>query len=171
MKRTSALVITLMLVLTACGGGSEEGGGSEGNGTSGGGGGGQVVNQQPPGQAMASVDGRELTLTEPGAVDCSITSEAITFGFRIGDNEVTLGAGANLYDDGWLGGIDLIVWNPEGEDGPISYYPDLAEHGDRIAVDGESVSYSGPMLKQPPNDGSNPPPVEVGEGTISATCG
>ena len=39
-----------------------------------------------------------------------------------------------------------------------------------FTVDGSTMSYSGPMLKQPANDGSQPPPVEVGEGTIRATC-
>ncbi len=120
---------------------------------------------------MAEVDGQTFTLTEPGALACSITKDAITISFRIGDNEITLGGGANRYDAGWLGSIDLRVANPDGEPGPISYFPDLAAHGDRIAIDGDSVSYVGPMQKQPPNDGTNPPPVDIGDGAISATCG
>ena len=40
-----------------------------------------------------------------------------------------------------------------------------------VAVDGTSVSISGPMQKQPPNDGSNPPPVDAGGGTFSFSCG
>ena len=95
----------------------------------------------------------------------------ITFSFRIGDNEVTLGAGANRYETGWLGNIDMTVANPDGEEGPISYFPDLAEHGDAgLAFDGNSMSYSGPMQKSPRNDGSNPPPIDVGDGVISVTC-
>ena len=39
-----------------------------------------------------------------------------------------------------------------------------------MAVDGDSFSYSGPMMKRPPNDGSNPPPVDVGDGLVSVTC-
>lgn len=108
---------------------------------------------------------------EAGALDCKVAEDAITFSFRIGDNEVTLGGGANHYDEGWFGSIDLRVANPQGEEGPVSYFPDLATNSDSVAVDGNSMSYSGPMQKQPPNDGSNPPPVDVGDGTISVTCG
>ena len=168
----------MVLVLGACGGddaGSTSTddtvqGSSTGEAT-GGGGGGAVVDPQPPGQAMVMVDGQEYTLNEPGAIACTIGQDAITFSFRIGDNEVTLGGGANQNDNEWLGGIDLRIANPAGEPGPINYSPDLAAHGDGIAVDGESMSYSGPMRKQPANDGSNPPPIDVGDGTISVTCG
>ena len=56
----------------------------------------------------------------------------------------------------------------------IAYYPTPAEgatlQAGSVAVDGTSMSYSGPMLMQPPNDGSNPPPVDAGTATISATC-
>jgi hypothetical protein len=134
-------------------------------------GGAEVVDPQPPGQAKAVVDGREFTFTEPGALDCLIAEGSLTFSFRIGDNEVTLGAGANRSDTGWLGSIDLRIANPDGEDGPVSYFPDLAANGDAVAIDGNSMSYSGPMQKQPPNDGSNPPPIDIGNGTISVTCG
>lgn len=135
------------------------------------GGGGSITDAQPAGQAFAAVDGLEFTLQQPGGLDCTVSPEAITFSYSIGDNEITLGAGANFYEDqGWLGGINLRVANPESEDGPITYFPDLTAHGDRIVVDGASVSYSGPMMKQPANDGSNPPPVDVGDGTISITC-
>ena len=109
-------------------------------------------------------------MQEPGALACTIADDSITFSFRIGDNEVTLGAGANLYDTGWLGAITLTVGNPAGEAGPISYFPDLAANGGGLAIDGSSLSYSGPMQKQPANDGSNPPPVDVGDGVISVTC-
>lgn len=131
---------------------------------------GDVVNPQPPGQANAVVDGLEYTLTEPGAVGCNIGGDSVAFSFRIGDNEVTLGGGASLSDGTWFGALELVVANPEGENGPISYYPDLSSDEDGLAVAGSSMSYSGPMLKQPAQDGSNPPPVDVGEGTISVTC-
>ena len=133
-------------------------------------GGDDIANLQPAGQAFVDVDGVQYTLEEPGGLDCTITDEAITFSFRIGDNEVTLGAGANRYDTGWLGSITLNVANPEGEPGPISYFPDLAADGDGLVIDGTSASYSGPMQKQPANDGSNPAPVDVGDGVISVTC-
>ncbi len=134
-----------------------------------------VVAAPPPGQATTSVDGLDLSFELPGALDCSISDDAITFSYRVGDNEITLGAGANRVDDGWMGSIALSVANPDEEPGPIGYYPAPGENGvldeSLFAVDGASMSYVGPMLKQPANDGSNPPPVDVGTGTISATCG
>ena len=174
MRRTFILIAAVVLVVAAC---SDDAGDSAvdstlaDSGSQGASAGGSVVNVQPPGQAAVMVDGQEFTLTEPGALECSITQDAITISFRIGDNEITLGGGANLSDAGWLGSVDLRVANPEGEQGPISYFPDLAAHGDSIAIDGDSMSYVGPMQKQPANDGTNPPAVDVGEGTISATCG
>lgn len=177
MRRPLAIVIAfvLLLAVTACGGdsGSEDGppadqASSDGGDSSGGG---DVSNAQPPGEAAVSVDGKEYNLEVSPAVDCSIADDSITFAFWVGDNSVTLGGGANLYDDGWLGSIDLRVSEPEGEDGPISYFPDQGALSDGIAIDGDSMSYSGPMMKQPPNDGSNPPPVDIGSGTISVTCG
>ena len=133
-----------------------------------------MVNPAPAGQATVSVDGQQFTFELSGGLDCSISEEALTFAYRIGDNEVTLGGGANREDDGWLGSIRLTVANPDSEPGPISYYPDVGDgifiDGSLIAVDGDSMSYSGPMEKQPANDGTNPPPIDVGNGTISATC-
>ncbi|MGD2060495.1 MAG: hypothetical protein PVF87_06500 [Acidimicrobiia bacterium] len=177
MRRTLVLLVAVVLLLgaTACGGdsGSEDGPPADQASSDGGdgSGGGDVANTQPPGQAAVSVEGKEYTLELSPAVDCSIADDSITFAFWVGDNSVTLGGGANLYEDGWLGSIDLRVSEPEGEDGPISYFPDQDSLSDGIAIDGDSMSYSGPMMKQPPNDGSNPPPVDVGNGTISATCG
>lgn len=179
MRRTLTTLIALLLV--ACGGadaGTTQASTATGNATpettapaNSAATGGAVENKQPAGQATASVDGLEFTLTESPALTCAITDEAITFAFWIGDNEVTLGGGANLYDTGWLGAVTLTVANPDGEAGPITYYPDLAANGSTIAIDGSSMSYSGPMLKQPANDGSQPPPVDAGEGTFSVTCG
>ncbi len=186
-------VLALTLTLTACGddgsdngeagvgpnGGAsaaaQSGGASGGDGdTSGAGGSGVVVDPASPGQATARVDGLELTFELPGALGCSISDDSITYSYRIGDNEVTLGAGFNRVDGGWMGSIDLSVRDPEGEPGPIGYYPAPGQQGvleeSLIAVDGQSMSYSGPMLKQPANDGSLPAPVDVGTGTVSATC-
>lgn len=169
MRKKSIFVAAIVLAAGACGAsdGAPEPGGNSDDGRSAGG---VVVNPQPPGQAIALVDGLEYTLTEPGGFPCSITPDAISIAFRIGDNEVILGGGVNLYDTGWSGGIDLRVANPDGEQGPISYFPDPATIGNGIAIDGESMSYVGPMQKRPANDGSNPPPVNVGEGSFSATC-
>jgi hypothetical protein len=67
--------------------------------------------------------------------------------------------------------MTMIVANPEGENGPVTYSPATGAMTDAaFASEGNSRSYSGPMQKTPPNDGSNPPPVDVGEGTITATC-
>lgn len=180
-KQIAMLITALALVLAACGGGDSGAGGSEDVGTndaasseggsSGTGGSGSVVDAQQPGQAMFSVEGKEYTLEVSPAIDCSITDDSVTFAFWTGDNSVVLGGGANLYDDGWLGSIELRVSEPEGEDGPISYFPDQDALNGGIAISGDSMSYTGPLMKQPANDGSNPPPVDVGDGTISVTCG
>lgn len=135
----TTLALLMVVGLAACGGGDDDSatpeanddevaapadGGEPAEEADGGGGGGSITDAQPPGQAFASVDGREFTLQQPGGVDCTVSQEAITFSYRIGDNEVTLSAGANFYgDQGWLGGINLRVANPEGEDGPITYFP------------------------------------------------
>ena len=178
MRKTAIALAVLGLV--SCGGGDDDDSATpepapanEDNADEGddsGGGGGAIVNPQPAGQAFVAVDGLEYTMREPGALDCTISDEAITFSFRIGDNEVTLGGGANQYDDGWIGNIDVRVANPTSEPGPITYFPSLLANGDRLVIDGSSASYAGPMQKQPANDGSNPPPVDAGDGTISVTC-
>lgn len=176
MRRSAATVVALLIVLAACGGddsgnieGTADSGGSEG-GESASSSGGGIVDEQPAGQAFASVEGQEFTLEVSPALECVIEGERITYAFWVGDNSIVMGGGANLYEDGWLGNIDLRIADPEGEPGPVTYYPDLQTDGDRISIDGSSMSYSGPMLKQPPNDGTNPPPVDAGEGTFSVTC-
>jgi hypothetical protein len=180
MKRTmTVLTILLALVLAACGGG-DSGGDDPNTGTAdtvagadadSGSSPGDVVDVQEPGQASVTVDGKEYELDVSPAVDCAIAPDSVTFAFWVGDNSVVLGGGANLYEDGWLGSIDLRISEPEGQDGPISYFPDQDSLDDGIAISGDSMSYSGPMMMQPPNDGSNPEPVGVGDGTISVTCG
>jgi len=59
-----------------------------------------VVDPAAPGQATASVDGLDLTFELPGALACAISDEAITFSYRIGDNEIVLGGGAELIEAG-----------------------------------------------------------------------
>lgn len=177
-----SVAIVAGVMLGACGGSSDDDGAGDGSqptvptvptdaGDAGASPAGRVTDPQPPGQAKVVVDGREFTLTEPGAIGCSITDDSISFSFRTGDNEVTLGGGANLENVGWMGLIELVVANPDGENGPISYYPDLAASGGGVTVAGSSMSYAGAMLKQPAQDGTNPPPVEVGDGLVSVTCG
>lgn len=190
---TRTLTVAILIAATACGGGDDDDADSatqpaeQPAGASGddaaddvetgdvdtgddAGGSGDVVDPQPPGQALVSVDGREFTLTEPGGLACAVATDAITFSFRIGDNEITLGGGGNQTDGQWLGGLDLRIGNPDGEPGPIAYFPELPKHSDGMAVNGDSFSYSGPMLKQLPNDGTNPLPVDVGDGIVTLTC-
>ena len=171
MRKASILAAALLLALAACGG-DDAGSSNDGtNGDSGGASGGAVVDPQPPGQATVAVDGQIFTLNQPGALACNVTPEEITFSFRLGDNEVTLGAGASKFDSDWLGNISLVVANPNGEQGPIQYFVNVADNGEQgFAFASPSMSYSGPMQKQPANDGSNPPPVDVGSGTVSITC-
>lgn len=170
MRNRWLVLVVLMLVVGACGGGGNGDASGDGGSDGGGSGGGGVVDQQSPGEAIVSVDDKDYSLEVSPAVDCSIVDDSITFAFWVGDNSITLGGGANLYEDGWLGSIDLTDYEPQGGSGPVSYYPDPDALDDGISIDGSSMSYSGPMMKQPPNDGSNPPPVDVGSGTISVTC-
>lgn len=177
-KKTLILTAMTVLLMTACSGDDADDNEVDAGAANGGAesledgpsGDGAVISPPPPGQATVSVDGLELTLTEPGGLDCSISEDSFSYSFRVGDNEVTLGAGANQSDQGWLGAIEVVVANPEDGAGPVSYFPDLVANDAGIAVDGESMSYAGPMQKQPPQDGSNPAPVDAGDGTISVTC-
>ena len=170
MIKRLVLLISLAVALAACGGGdggsqndSADGGDDDGGAASGG-----VVNVQPAGRAFVSVDGEEFTFDTPGLADCNVEPDTFRFSYVIGDNEVGLAGGANLYEDGWLGDITLRVIR---DNLPYQYFPDRDNLDDGIAINGDSISYSGPMLMRPPNDGTNPPPESVGDGTISVTCG
>lgn len=170
MGRGLGLGLLAGLLIIACGGngvsdsdaGSLEGGSGEESSAGG------VVDVQPAGQAHVSVDGEEFTFDTPGLTACNVESDTFTFSFVLGDNQVGLAGGANLYDDGWLGDITVRVIR---DNLPYQYYPDEGGLDSSLAIDGDSISYSGPMLMRPPNDGSNPPAESVGDGTISVTCG
>jgi hypothetical protein len=131
---------------------------------------GTSVDAAPPGQALVAVDGQDFAFELPGAVACNVQEGEFGFSFRIGDNEITLGGGGFRSDSGWGGDIVLEIPEPEGEVGVTQYFVDLAQHGDQLEINGNGLAYSGPWMMRPPNDGSNPPPVEVGEGTLSVTC-
>jgi hypothetical protein len=170
--------VVAMIMLGACGGGAEPEGATGGTGGAtaapagdqgGAGSTGDVVNPQPPGQAAASVDGQEFTFNTPGGLACSVTDEEWVFSFIIGDNEVTIGGGATNDGGDWWGSLSLRV---VGDDGTTEYVAKLLDNPTGIAVDGDSVSYSGPMEKySPAPPGELPQPVDVGDGVFTATCG
>lgn len=188
-----ATVVALSLGFTACGdddGGSDPvAGGNEpaitdGAGSGDGAGdepadepaapGAELTDPAPPGRAVAEVDGLTLDLEPLPTSPCSITADSITFAHANAAGDVTIAAGLNRVDGGWMGSIAITVFEPEGEAGPIAYYPAPGPNGvldaSLFAVDGSSMAYTGPILKQPANDGSTPPPVDAGTGSVRATC-
>jgi len=166
-----------MVLVGACGSGAgpddtSGGGGTETPATTAGGGGGSsgnIVNPQPPGQAMASVDGQEQTFTTPGGVGCKVTEDDWSFSYIIGDNEITIGGGASIQGGKWFGSLTM---NIRREDGAATYAAKINDNPDAVAVDGNSVSYSGPMVKYlPAPPGELPEPIDIGDGVFSSTCG
>lgn len=168
---------SMLAVVGACGGAAEPEGGAEepagataapaangaGSGPSG-----AVANQQPPGQGYASVDGQEFTLDMPGGLACEVGAEEFAFSFIIGDNEVALGGGASISGGQWFGSLTLQIF----EDNDVTQYvAKLVDNPSGVAVDGNSVSYAGPMEKlEPAPPGELPQPIDVGDGVFSATC-
>lgn len=124
----------------------------------------------PAGQATAMVDGHEFNWDLPGAVPCDIQEAEFSISYRTETNSTTLGGGGFRSDSGWAGDILIEVPEPEGKMGVTQYFVDLAENGDGLDISGDGLTYSGPWMMRPPNDGTNPPPVDVGDGTLSATC-
>jgi hypothetical protein len=145
------------------------GDGGTGDGGTGGGTGGGVVNPQPPGQGAASVDGQEFTFNTPGGIACSVTPEEFSFSYIIGDNEVTIGGGASIQGGQWFGSLSMRVTS---DDQTIEYVAQLNDNPDAVAVDGNSVSYAGPMEKfLPAPPGELPQGIDVGSGVFTTTCG
>ena len=130
--------------------------------------GGDVVNKQASGQGYASVDGVEYTFDTPGGQACRTAGDDFAFSYIIGDNEVVLGGGASISGGQWFGSLTLQVF---ADNSATTYAALVVDNPDGIAVDGDSVSYSGPMEKTSPNpDGSLGDPVPVGDGVFSSTC-
>ena len=160
------LSVVAIVVLGACGGGAEPEGNTGGAGGAtaapagdGGGGGstGDVVNRQPPGQAAVSVDGQEFTFTTPGGIACSVTDEEWSFSFIIGDNEVTVGGGATNDDGEWWGSLSLRV---VADDRTTEYVAKLVDNPAAVAVDGDSVSYAGPVDEVPAGSAGRAPAAD-----------
>jgi len=127
-----------------------------------------VVDKQEPGKGIAKVDGLEYTFDTPGGLDCAVSADEFSFSFIIGNNEITLGGGASSTSGEWFGSMSLMIF---GEDGVTQYSADLLDNPAGIAVDGISVSYSGPMLRYPPAPaGQIAEPEAAGDGVFSATC-
>jgi len=177
------LPIASMIILGACGGSGAETDGSVDDSTAGGGGGtavatpggggtgstGAVANRQPPGQGAATVDGQEFTFNTPGGVACKVTDEEFSFSYIIGDNEITIGGGASIQNGQWFGSLSMRV---TADDGTTEYVAKLNDNPGAVAIDGDSVSYAGPMDKYlPAPPGELPQPVDVGDGVFTATCG
>jgi hypothetical protein len=171
------LPVVSMVAIAACGGAgtdaaSDGSGGGVGAPTTAGGGagsGGAIVDQQPPGTGFASVDGQEFTLQTPGGLACKVSDEEFTFSFIQGDNEVTIGGGASIQANGWFGSVSMRIVM---DDGTTEYAAQINDHPEAVAVDGSSVSYSGPMVKYlPAPPGELPDPIDIGDGVFSATCG
>jgi len=176
--RRLLLPVVSMAMLAACGGATETDGTGEGSGggaaaptTAGGGAssGGQVVDRQPPGTGYASVDGQEYTFTTPGGVACKVSDDEFSFSFIQGDNEVTIGGGGSIQANGWFGSVSMRIISANDS---TEYAAQINDNPDAVAVDGSSVSYSGPMVKYlPAPPGELPEPIDVGNGVFSATCG
>ena len=114
------------------------------------------------------VDGLEYTFDTPGGISCTVTDDEFAFSHIIGDNEIVLGGGASISGGQWFGSVTLRVF---ADNGVTEYSAKIVDNPSGIAVDGNSVSYSGPMEKRAPsNDGSPSEPEDVGNGTFSATC-
>jgi hypothetical protein len=151
---------------TSSGGGSTEQSdqGSNGEDSGGGAGGGDVVELQPPGQAYVSVDGQEWNFETVGPAGCMVGADEFTFSFLIGDNEVGLAGGGS--PDGSSFNFNLSILDSGGQ--TIYLADQLRGDSGNIAVNGNSVSYSGSMQLLPPGSDSEAEPV--GDGIISATC-
>jgi hypothetical protein len=177
MRRTWLPAVSV-IILGACGGAAAPEGSAGASAVrsaaptsdgAGGGSSGTVVNRQPPGQGFASVDGLEYTFDTPGGLACEVTAEEFSFSFIIGDNEIALGGGASISGGQWFGSLTLQFFG--AEEGTTVYQAQLIDYPDGIGVDGNSVSYSGPMEKLPPAPpGQLSQPVAVGDGVFSATC-
>jgi hypothetical protein len=176
-KRVLLILGCFALVLSACGGADGAGTNDTASGQvdqpSNTGGDGEsasddVVNRQPSGRGYASVDGVEYTFDTPGGQDCRVAADDFGFSYIIGDNEVVFGGGASVSGGQWFGTITLRVF---ADNNVTTYTALVVDNPDGIAIDGDSVSYSGPMEKTAPNpDGSVGDPVDVGEGVFSSTC-
>ena len=98
-----------------------------------------------------------------------MTDEEFSYSYIIGDNEVTIGGGASIRGGQWFGSLSMRV---AADDGTSEYVAKLNDNPGAVAIDGDSVSYAGPMDKYlPAPPGELPQGVDVGNGVFTATCG
>lgn len=176
---SSVLIGGLLAVLAACGGDevgeeapdAEAGDGgaattaaesesSDGNE----GGGAVVVDPAPPGQAIASVDGLNVTMDIIGQEGCEITDTEISFFFRSSEDAIdpetdAIIGSAFMGDNGWEVSFSYNLGHPTPGEGTT-----YSTEGGSLAVDGNSLTYSGEW-EIPFGGGS------VGDGTLSVNCG
>lgn len=110
------------------------------------------------------MDGEDYDFDTVGPVGCSLSDDEVNFGFLVGDNEVGLVGGATRSGSGWQGRIDLTV---QGDSGVVNYFTDFTDGDGVVAVDGDSLSYTGEweLLSGGGSDAES-----VGEGTVALTC-
>jgi hypothetical protein len=128
-----------------------------------GGGGDTGVTPASAGEAIVVVDGKTLTFPTLGACDMDADG-GFNFNFIAADQLSDIRAGGYEADGAWLGSINIVY-----ADG-AAYQANLDADGARLAIDGDGMTLSGPMLYLPRNDGSLPTPQPIGQGTIAATC-
>lgn len=179
MRAVALLLAAASLGLAGCGGGEAEQDGRQPSEVVSSPGGtvdeGDEGTQSPgavasPGSATARVDGRDFAWETVGT-GCTIQEGEFSFGFSTSSDDTTLSGGGFFIDPGWGGQIVVRVPEPAGSEGITDYFIDLTAHGTSgLAISGSSLTYSGPFMKQPPQDGTNPAPVDAGEGTVGVTC-
>lgn len=184
MRGALVVMVGFALAVAACASSGSEGSPQAGEGgsnepvasTSGGdqGGRGSVIDPQSPGQASVSVDGVEYRFDGAPLIACTMV-DGFSYSFVSEDGKVTLAAGGQDFgESGWGGSIKFTMTGDEpdpasGELGFVTYIVFLKDvDASAMALDGESMSFRGPMWKQTP--GSTPPGDEAGTGTVSVTC-
>ncbi len=168
-----AVLSALTLVVSACGGGSgdEPGlgevfdgiGDAAGENDNDGGGGipgageaGAVTVTADPSVARVEVDGQTIEFTVPGSVhhSCYIDEDRVSINYQQTESGDLLIQGQNL-GDGWLLNLTVVPL-----DSNIQYGASLPGNGN-LGIDGEALSYEGPVDKVEDRDIANASQVDV----------